>query len=456
MKKWIYYLVQRFKIINGNNKTIVSNILGSFLVKGGSLVVSLFTLPAYLRFFNNQQILGLWFTLVSALSWILTFDLGIGNGLRNHLVISLAKRDYLKAKEYITSAYVSTGITILLVSIISAVLFRFVNWNVFFNISVEVISNRILYIAASIVFFGILIQFFLKLITSILYALQKSALVNLVNLLSSIIILIYVSLAKSSDISTNLISMSIVNSLSMTIPLLTISIFVFSKSLKRSIPNIKFFNIASAKEVMKMGGSFFWVQIMFLLITGTNEVLITLLTDSTKVVEYQVYSKLFMLVGSIFLLSLSPIWSAITKALAEKNYTWIQSLYRIMKFSAILAVICEVCIIPFLQFGFNIWLGKNAIQVNYLYAIIFAISGSIFIWNGVISSIANGIGELRIQKIFFTIGAIINIPLSMIFVVLFRSWIGVVVANIISMSIYCIIQPIWLNSYFKNLNHDSI
>ncbi|KMK90187.1 hypothetical protein VL03_22060, partial [Rossellomorea marisflavi] len=87
---------------NENTKIIVSNAFGAFIVKGGSLIISLITLPAYIKYFGDQNILGFWFTLLSILTWILTFDLGIGNGLRNNLVHALVKRDELLAKRYIT------------------------------------------------------------------------------------------------------------------------------------------------------------------------------------------------------------------------------------------------------------------------------------------------------------------------------------------------------------------
>ena len=246
-----------------------------------------------------------------------------------------------------------------------------------------------------------------------------------------------------------MISLAIVHILAVNVPLLLATITVFSKRLKKCKPNLKFFEKKYARDVMKLGGVFFWVQIMYMIITTTNEYLITWLTGPEMVVEYQIYNKLFTLIGIIFTLALTPIWSAVTKALAEQKYTWINKLYKVLKLMALFAIICEFGIIPFLQLGINLWLGSNAIQVNYLYAIIFAISGSIFIWNGVNSSIANGLGELKTQSIFFTIGAIIKVPVALVFVMMCNSWIGVVAANIISMSLYCIIQPIWLNNMLK-------
>ena len=92
------------------------NMAGAVMVKGGALVISLFTMPAYMRFFQNQEVLGLWFTVLSVLNWILTFDLGVGNGLRNHLTTAFALNDRKAAQQCISSAYVTIGATALVFS----------------------------------------------------------------------------------------------------------------------------------------------------------------------------------------------------------------------------------------------------------------------------------------------------------------------------------------------------
>ena len=447
MLKIITKLKNKVLKTNENNKTILYNTAGAFLVRGGALLISLLTMPAYMTYFGDQQILGLWFTVLSVLSWILTFDLGIGNGLRNRLVGTLLNDDQIKTKKYISSAYGIVGGIVLVLTVASLVGFKFINWNVIFNISKNIVPRETLNITVFIVFFGIILQFLLKLITSVLYAMQKSALNNFLNLLSSLAILLYVSFAKSHNISSNLISLAVVNVVAVNLPLLFANVIIFTKKLRGCRPEIKFFEKKYAKDVLKLGSNFFWIQIMYMIISVTNEFLITWLTEPKMVVEYQIYNKLFILIGTIFTLALTPIWSVVTKALFERNFSWIKQLYKTLKIMALFAVICEFAMIPFLQFVINLWLGSNAIQVNYLYAVVFAISGSIFIWNGVLSSIANGFGELRIQKIFFTIGALINVPLAWLFVSLFQSWIGVVVANIVSMSLFCIIQPIWLDKF---------
>lgn len=444
-------LKNRIQNTSENNKVILYNTVGAFLVKGGALLISLLTIPAYLRYFDNQQVLGLWFTILSVLSWILTFDFGIGNGLRNHLVLTLVKKDHEETKKYISSAYISIGLVSILSILAALIVFKFVNWNNFFNISSNLITKETLSLTVLIVFSGIMLQFFLKIITSILYAMQKSAINNLLSLISSVITLIYVLFAKTSDVSMNFILLAIINVLAVNLPLLFATIIVFHKKLDNCRPEIKYFKKGNALAVMKLGGIFFWIQIMYMVITNTNEFLISWFTRPEMVVDYQIYCKLFTFAGTVFALALTPIWSTVTKALAEKNYIWIMKLYKKLKLLALLAVLCEFGIIPFLQPIINIWLGEKAIHVNYMFAVLFAINGSILIWNGVICSISNGLGELKIQSIFFTIGAAINIPAAWLFVSLFDSWIGVVVANIISMSLFCIVQPLWLKRFF-NMN----
>lgn len=451
MIQYITKLINKLISSNENNRAIFYNTVGAFVIKGGALIISLYMIPAYIKYFNDQQILGLWFTLLSVLSWILSFDLGIGNGLRNNLVKAIANRDDMEAKKYISAAYFFIGGAVLLLVLISTVIFRYINWNIVLNVPIYTISNRTLNITIGIVFCGIMIQFFLKLITSILYSMQKSAINNLLILATSIIILIYVLLSKSSDLPTKLISLAIIYVLALNIPLLLATIIVFSGSLKRCKPNFNYFEKKYANEVMKLGGIFFWVQIMYMILTTTNEFLISWLTTPDMVVEYQIYNKLFTLIGFVFILTLSPIWSAITKAQAERDYLWIKKLYKLLKLMAFLAILCEFLIILFIQFFINLWLGDNAIQLNYLYAVLFAIFGSLLIWNGVMSTIANGIGKLQIQSISFTIGAIIKIPIAWILVRLLDSWIGVILANIIAIILYSIIQPIWLNKYLNKI-----
>jgi len=452
----VFKFIQNKFTLDENNKLILTNVLYTLIFKGGSLIISLFTFPAYIRYLGNEQILGAWFTILSILNLVFSFDLGIGNGLRNMLVPVLLDGDQKKVKKYISTAYTIIGFIVLICIILGCFTFKNVHFSSFFKIKENIVSQKTLYYTVLIAFSGIMMQFFLNLITSIMYAMQKSAFINLLALISSLINLLFVSFTKCSNLSSGLISLAFVNVLSVNIPLILATILIFSKKLKGCSPSFYQFDIEFARNILKLGGIFFWVQIVFMFITSTNEILIVWLTNAQMVVEYQAYSKLFMLGGTIFVLVLSPVWSVVTKAMFEKKYAWLKKIHKIMNLVFILAVIFELLIMIFLQKLFNVWLGEEAIQVNYFYACIFTAFGSLFIWNAMQSSIANGLGKPKIEAIFLTIGAFIKIPLSIVFVNLFGSWIGVIFANVISIMAYSIVQPIWIGRFLNKLEIEEV
>lgn len=442
-------MLRKIRNIEKQNLSILFNVLIAFVIRGGALFVSLFTLPAYLRYFSNQTLLGMWFTILSVFSWILCFDLGIGNGLRNKLVDTFVNKDNKKTKQYISSAYIIITSFALVALLLGYVMSSFINWNSFFNISQNYLQRPILLQTVRIVFLGIIIQFILRIITSILYALQQSFVPNLLNLASSIILVLFVSNASSSSAEHNIIMLAYANVIAINLPLLVATILVFATKLRDCLPSIKMFNRQYASDIMKLGGIFFLLQIIAMIIYNTNDFLISWFLRPSMVVNYQMYNKIFTLGGTLVSLAMTPIWSAVTKAKVENNYKWIIKLNNRLMLLGVVGICVEMMIVPFLQIILNVWLGARAIKVDYLYAIIFAISGSLLLWATVITQITNGLGKFKIQLIFMTAGAIVNFPLAFIGAKLLNSYIAIVIANIISLTPYCIIQTISFNSFLK-------
>ena len=444
-------VLEKLRNAGENDKIVYKNVLGAFLVKGCALFVTLYTLPSYIKFFNNDEVLGLWFTILSLLNWILNFDLGIGNGLRNHLSTAISLGNKEDVKRYISSAYISIGAIVTVLSVIFPFVIYKVDLNNLLSIEKTEISPNSLYITAIIVFVGVMVQFWLKLINSVLYALQKSSVNNFLVLCTNVMILVVAVVFPSGTNDRNIIVMAIVHAVAVALPLLVATVWVFAKKLRYAIPRIKYFSKEHGKKVLSLGGIFFFIQIAYMIIMSTNEFLITKTSGNADVVDYQAYYKLFSLASTIFALALTPLWSVITKAKAENNVGWIKSTYK--KFMILGGIFClgECGLVVLMEPLMKIWLGADSLpEISYFSGIMCALLGCAMIMNGVFSNIANGTGELKVQAICFGVGAVLKVPLSYILVSILGSWNGVVLANIICMGIYCIIQPISLIKYFKN------
>lgn len=433
-------LTRKIKELSSKDRIIYANILGAFAVKGAALFISLYTMPAYMRYFSDQQVLGVWFTLLSILSWVLNFDLGIGNGLRNKLTAALTMNDRKSAKEYIASAYWMIGLIVAAITVAGCSVLNFVNWNSVFNLDRSIVSAQSLEVAVQYTFIGIMMQFFLRLVSSILYAMQRSAVNNGIALVTSVLQLVFVLLAPSTTPEENLRSLSAAYILCANLPLLIATLVIFSGSLKDCRPALGSVNKEKAKAVLSLGGLFFVCQILFMGIANTNEFFITRYCGPGDVVSYQIYNKLFTLAGTLFMLALTPVWSAVSRAITEKDYRWLKKLSTTLIKLSCLAMLAEFMIIPMLPLLLKIWLGEEAIAVNYIYAVCFAVFGSAMVFQSAISTIVNGMGRMKTQAICYGIGMVVKVVMIHFGVAYFGNWIIVVAANTVILIPYCIIQ----------------
>ena len=72
------------KFFKGDTRSVKAkkNIIVSGFIKGADMLVYLLLVPLTLGYLNAYEY-GIWLTLNSLLTWIDSFDIGLGNGLRN-------------------------------------------------------------------------------------------------------------------------------------------------------------------------------------------------------------------------------------------------------------------------------------------------------------------------------------------------------------------------------------
>lgn len=432
-----------------NNKYLILNIFGSLGIKGLAMLISILTLPAYMDYLENHQILGIWFALLSILNWVLTFDLGIGNGLRNHLTEAIANNNQTKVKTYISSAYFSIGAISLVLVIVGHNIIGLSHWNTILNISDEQMTNKELIIVVQIVYSGILLQFVLRLIVSILYALQKTALSNFLALISNVLILVFLVTYSNEDLKSRLQLLSYVYILAFNLPLLIATLAVFATSFKNAIPSVFHINFIDLKKILKLGSMFMVIQLALLIINASNQILITNLYAPEDVVRYQVYFKIFSIFYTMFSIITIPVWSAVTKAFAENRGGWIVKTYKYLNLAAIGVCLLSIFVAIVFQKIVNVWLGDQSFTISLYTAFLFAIYYSIMVFINSAACIANGISKLKPQFYSNIIAAIIKIPLSIFLASIYEDWRIIIIVNIVIMTPSLLVQHIAINKELR-------
>lgn len=439
-----------------NNKHLLSNIVLTGVVNVLSVSVAFLTTPAYMKYFENETILGIWFTIISVLDAMSLMDLGLGAGLRNRLSVSFAELDDNKSKKIISSAYFIITLINVFILLIGNLIIPCINWNQVLSINPWVISANYLLKSIRLVFFAVILQLALKLISSILFAMQKAAAATLLPVCTNILMLLYVMIAPSSDSSNNLISLSRFYCVAANLPYLVTTIYIFCGKNKKYRPKIGAVNLNVSVDIIKLGLLFFYLTLMSMITHNTNEILISTLYEPAIVVEYQIYNKIFSLITVVMNIIMVPIWSASTKALAEQRYKWLQNLHTILCSLSVMAFIAGLLLIPIMQFIVNVWLGESAITINVFYCIPFVIFVAENTFNGANATVANGCNWIKVQLIMSPVSAVLKILFTIIFKQYIDNWTAIILANIFSLLPIAIIQYIYIRKKLRDMKNKAV
>lgn len=443
-------IIESYKGIGQKSKIVLKNSFGAFVVKGASLVVSLLTAPAFIRYFNNNEVLGVWFTMLSVLIWFLNFDLGIGNGIRNQLTKDFTNNDYKSAKVTISSGFFSIILVSFVLIVIGGIAICCADLNSLFNVDRALVSAQSLTIATVSIFVAVMLRFMLTFVGSVFYALQKSAVNNVLSLFVSILQYLFVVFIHYEDVNTALVNLAVAYVFISNLPVIVAGVICFCGKLKNCRPSIRFVEHERVKQIMSIGTVFFGCQILYMLIVNTNEFLITKLYGGEYTVEYSFYYKITSVLSTIVTLALTPIWSVVTKAAAEKDFVWLDKLYGRFKTIGIALCALEFLMIPVLQPIMDLWLGKGSIDVTMSNAIAFAIFSGVFLFSSMLSTIVCGLAHMKVQFYSYLIGVILKFVTVLAFYSVCSNWNLIVWSNVLVLLPYIIVQIIDLDKYLEN------
>lgn len=305
-------------------KSLKKNALSSLILRGISMMCSYLMVPLMIDYMDTYRY-GVWITISSVITWINFFDIGLGNGLRNKFGEAMVLNNISLAKSYVSTAY-------FLLSIFSAILmtlfllsFSFIDWYKIFNVNTSI--SRELNLTILFAFGFQIVNFSLKLVTSMLNASHKSAVANSYGPVANVLILliIYFFLDKASG--NNLVNVAFIYSAIPVVIVCIITIYYFNRNFKGVRPSIKYVRKKYIKALAGLGVKFFVLQICALILISSTPFIVAHALGQEAVTRYNIMFRLYNIPYLIFYLLLTPFWSAFTDAFIKKNMSWINKKY---------------------------------------------------------------------------------------------------------------------------------
>lgn len=396
------------KLFRGNERTVKAkkNILASTLLKGLDSIIYLLLVPVTLGYLNPYEY-GIWLTINSILMWINSFDIGLGNGMRNKLAIAIANNDKTLGRIYVSTTFVMLTAIMIITIILGWLIRSFIDWYEILNTTpTQVVGLNEIVIVSFTIF---CLTFILKVIGNVFLALQLPAVNNLLitsgHLLSLIIIFCFTKFTSGS-----LMTVAVVYTAS---PLLIYAIaypVTFSRIFPWLRPSMKYFKRKYLTGLFDIGVKFFLLQLSAILLFSFSNLLISHMFGPEEVSPYNISYRYFSIMPMLMNLILAPLWSATTDAYVKDDIEWIRHTMKSIRRILLFIALCLIIMVIFSGFIYKIWIGNevciplslSAYMASYIMIILISLTYSNFL---------NGLGKLKIQTINTVIAAIVFLPL---------------------------------------------
>lgn len=380
-------------------------IKGTVIYKAVAVVASYIAVPMMIHYLGAEKF-GIWSTLLSIISWMVFFDLGVGHGLRNKVTESLAKDSRADAASYIASGYTMIGILALGLWIILMTASFFIPWQSVFN--TKILPESDLRFTLQLTASFILFNFWTGLITALLNAIQKSSLLALRQVITNLMVLALIwILSRTTTASLPLLAIAYGVSLVLANSLLSGWFFRTYADLKPRIAMEK----QRIRDLLGIGSQFFVIQIAMLVMFATDKLLITQLIGPAFVTGYDVVFKLFGVITFAHGLIVFPLWSAYAEAYHRGDVIWIRRMLKKQVRIFFMLWVAAGAMILFAKPIINVWIGPD---IEIADSLILAMGFFVIIsaWHNMFAMFVNGIGAIKPILYAKMVGMVINIPLS--------------------------------------------
>lgn len=444
IQKYRSILEQFFK--EGHQRTVAirKNIAVSFLIKGSSILIQLALVSVTIKYIDSAKY-GVWLTLSSIIGWFSFFDVGFGHGLRNRFAEAKAIGETEKAQIYVSTTYTILTLVFTSVWLVFFIFNFFIDWNQILNIPSDETDN--LQALALILFSSFCILMVLKTINMLLIADQRPAKAAYYDMMGQLISLIGIVILTNTT-TGSLIYLGLILSVAPILVTAISSILLFSGPYKNYMPSVKSIDLSHMRDIMGIGLKFFMLQFSAIIIFQTNNIVITQMLGPESVTIYNIAYKYFFMLSMLFMIIVSPFWSAFTEAYAKQDFGWMQTSLKSLKKIWLLVVVASIGMILLSGIFYHIWIG-DTVKIPFSVSLLMAIYAILFTRFNLFVFLINGVGKLRLQILINIIACILYIPAAIYTCKIF-GLLGIIVSNIAISLTHAILSQIQLEKIVKN------
>lgn len=407
---------------DARTKNIAQNAALSLLMKSSNILCSLLIVPMTIDYINPSRY-GIWLTISSIVGWILFFDLGLGNGFRNHFVKARAENNVELCRKYVSTTYCAIAVVVAIIWVLAMILNNFLDWSSILKVSESYRSelHNVVIIVISFSSLNMIVNLFATLLTADL----RPGFASVINAIGQWLVLIGIFiLKKTTEDNLEILALVFAGTPSITMLLVSFALFAFSRY-KIYRPSIRLFEITLLRNIMGLGVKFFIIYLCMIASFQIINVVITREIGPLGVTQYTIANKYFSIVYMVVTIIITPIWSAVTDAYSRKDILWLKNLNNNMLkllFSSILANLIFLILSPF---AYKIWIG-NSVNITIGLSAMMAIYVCCQTFSVIYVGIINGIGTITLQLMIFILFALLAWPMFTFFAKTF-GLIGIVI-----------------------------
>lgn len=384
------------------------NILASFLIKGWSVVVQLLLVPLTLACLNPYEY-GIWMTLSTVLIWIDSFDVGLGNGLRNKLAEFVARNEWTKARQAVSTTFFTLVLIMVPAIFILLAAEHYADLYGLLGVSPELSPHLPLIVQLST---GLVcLTFVFKFVGNVFLGLQLPAVNNALIVGGQTLSLIAIAIARLCGDEVSFLLIAVLFTAAPLVVYLLAYPVTFLKLYPRLLPSVKYYSRTMLGGIFSLGFKFFFLQTAGIVLFASSNLFISRILGPEHVSPYQIAYRYFYLSMGLFTIVIAPMWSAITDAYAKGELAWIGSCLRKGLYAWAATTLVIVVMAAVADWVYPIWtLGK--VDISPSMTVLMAVYMSLIMFSLLYAHILYGIGCILLQTLVTVVEAVVFVPLA--------------------------------------------